>query len=316
MRPISHDRRVCPVCALVHAVVGRTFPYTDSIITQRKGFWYPKMKTIRNRKLNEFWSISQKRGKYRHNTGKTGKNIRIVKTGAAFIIRLHADTAKKEWSDMQEFSEKQYQRFSGASGPELAALRESIRACAAETAGQDGQFDRETEALLKMLERPSHQEVDGIIMGLQSEIQEAEKAERPGPTVLAQTVPAEGRPQAGGKRKLRHPVVTVMLLTFFVLMVAATVIIWCGYPGVSGGDYGESAPSVPASLCESEYPTDEGYMLGIDGSFLAVYYNGKVQRALSIPVAQLSDYDRELLQSGLPLEDEAALRRAIEDYTS
>lgn len=218
---------------------------------------------------------------------------------------------------MRKSAENRMQHTSAASDPELAALRESIRACAAQTTDQDGQFDRETDALLKMLERhPQRDAADRIIEGLTGEIQRAAETKGTASTVLAQPVHPAPQPQTGTKRKLRHPVVTIMLLTFFVLMVAATVIIWYGYPGAYGGDYGETVPSTPASLCENDGGIDTGYMLGIDGSFLAVYYNGKVQRALSIPVAQLSEYDRELLQSGLPLEDEAALRRAIEDYTS
>ena len=49
---------------------------------------------------------------------------------------------------MKKSAENQMQHTSAASDPELAALRESIRACAAETAHKDEQFDRETDALL------------------------------------------------------------------------------------------------------------------------------------------------------------------------
>ena len=70
-----------------------------------------------------------------------------------------------------------------------------------------------------------------------------------------------------------------------------------------------------APLCEAGTGA-EGYILGIEGESLAVYYNGTLQQSIDFPAAQLTDYDRELLQKGIQLEDEAAVRRAIEDYTS
>lgn len=220
---------------------------------------------------------------------------------------------------MKTSAETLNQNRNTSTEPDLSSLRESIRACAAWKDEKDERFDRETDALLRMLEKPQQQdEADVIIQGLQSEIKKTTAGDSMtfGTPVRLQAVPTETAAEKTAKRKLRHPVITVMLLTFLVLLIAATVIIWYGYPSAYGGNYGESIPSTPASLCETDGENDTGYMLGIDGSFLAVYYNGKVQRALSVPVAQLSEYDRELLQSGIPLADETALRRAIEDYTS
>lgn len=211
------------------------------------------------------------------------------------------------------------QNSSSLSEPDLSSLRESIRACAAWKNEKDEQFDRETDALLRMLEKPQQQdESDLIIQGLQNQLRAAaiDNSITFRAPVQTQAIPTETASGKNAKRKMRHPVITVMLLTFLVLLIAATVIIWYSYPNAYGGNYGETVPSTPASLCEIDGENDTGYMLGIDGSFLAVYYNGKVQRALSFPVTQLSDYDRELLQNGIPLEDENALRRAIEDYTS
>ncbi len=200
---------------------------------------------------------------------------------------------------------------SNPSDPDLSSLRESIRACAAWKNEKDEQFDRETDALLRMLERPQQQdEADRIIQGLNRRL-----AAVPDDSAAFHP-PALTDTEKNTKPKMRHPVITVMLLTFFVLLIAATVVIWYGYPHGYGGNYGEAVPSTPASLCETEGENDTGYMLGIDGSFLAVYYNGKVQRALKVPVTQLSEYDRQLLQSGIRLADESAVRRAIEDYTS
>lgn len=206
-----------------------------------------------------------------------------------------------------------------SSDPDLSSLRESIRACAARKSEKDERFDKETDALLRMLEKPRQQdEADRIIEGLQNEMSQTpiEDGIVFGAPVRLQTAPSGAAAEKSPRRKLRHPVITVMLLTFLVLLIAATVIIWYGYPNAYGGNYGESIPDTPASLCKTDGENDTGYMLGINGSFLAVYYNGKVQRALSVPVAQLSDYDRKLLQNGIPLADETALRQALEDYTS
>ncbi len=173
---------------------------------------------------------------------------------------------------------------------DLSALQESIRACSAEET-----FDRETQALLRMLERPAEPDAaDRIIHELDTP---------PAPVLSA--APPE---QASGR--LRHPVMAVMLLIFLVLLTAAIVVI-CS----TQNDTGETVPSTPASLCAVE-PSEDGFVLGIDGSFLAVYQNGQRTQLLSLPVSHLTDYDRALLEAGISLPDEAALRRAIEDYTS
>ncbi len=109
-------------------------------------------------------------------------------------------------------------------------------------------------------------------------------------------------------QKPRHPVMTVMLLTFAVLLLSAAVLICLDiHPDT------EPIPEDSVSLCAAE---SGRYLLGIEGDALAVYYNGKIERLIHYPVYQLSDYDKQLLSSGISFSDESALKKALEDYTS
>ncbi len=186
---------------------------------------------------------------------------------------------------------------SGQSGPDLEQLRKDILECAGE---QD--FQKETDALLRMLEKPQQEtEVDLILREINA----------PQPPENAAPLPTRDEEQAASPGKpSRHLAMAVMLFVFSILMICAAVVISLG----AGVNKNEPVPSEPASLCDAG--SEGGYMLGIDGESLAVYYNGVLQRSLSYPVSQLSDYDRELLLAGIPLSDENALRQAIEDYTS
>ena len=64
----------------------------------------------------------------------------------------------------------------------------------------------------------------------------------------------------------------------------------------------------PASFC---------YQLGVYQDRLAVYTNNQRHPAeiLDIPVAALPEEDQRLLQEGILLPTEEALRQAIEDFT-
>ena len=170
---------------------------------------------------------------------------------------------------------------------------------------QDQTEDRELEALIRILSKEeADEQSDAIIRRLlETEPLTEKEADR-----------SEKSAEKAGR-----PVMTAMLATFAVLLLAAVAVIFWEFPI---GSKNEPVPSSPASLCqyepetESSSPDTRGYMLGIEGDCLAVYYNGEVRESLSFPVAQLSEYDRKLLQNGIPLENETALRRAIEDYIS
>lgn len=216
---------------------------------------------------------------------------------------------------------------------ELSGLCRTIR-----RAGAEKGLDPETEALLKMLEKPPYEdEADRIIR----ELNEQNREEPSAPSSPTNSIPREKgklddgfmkremrslkedkRPQSrsshnGDKhapseeevKRGRRSAFAIMLVTFSAVLVAGAAFIINGYD--SGQS--EEIPETPASLCDAGVT---GYTLGIDGQYLAIYYNGALQQALDFPVAQLTDYDREMLQNGIPLEDEQALRRAIEDYTS
>lgn len=187
---------------------------------------------------------------------------------------------------------------SGQTGnPDLGQLRQDILECAR----REG-FQKETDALLRMLEKPHQEtEVDLILREINA----------PQPPENAAPLPTRDGGQAASSGKpTRHLVMAVMLFVFSILLICAAVVISLG----AGVNNNETIPSEPASLCDAG--SEGGYMLGIDGESLAVYYNGVVQRSLSYPVSQLSEYDRELLLAGIPLSDENAVRQAIEDYTS
>ena len=139
---------------------------------------------------------------------------------------------------------------------------------------------------------------------------EARPPERKKPAGARKAKPA--RDTAAEEGRKRHPAAAVMLVTFSALLVAGAAFIVSSY---RDGGSAEEIPATPASLCEAGTGA-EGYILGIEGESLAVYYNGTLQQSIDFPAAQLTDYDRELLQKGIQLEDEAAVRRAIEDYTS
>lgn len=223
------------------------------------------------------------------------------------------------------------QAYTPSNDEELSGLCREIR-----RAGRENGLDPETEALLKMLEKPPFEdEADRIIR----ELNEApagdlppaaentardtrEKGRIPDGMMKMEARPPEQPKRAARRQKparnaaaeegrRRHPAFAVMLVTFSALLVAGAAFIVSSYR--DGG--AEEIPATPASLCEADVEK-EGYILGIDGETLAVYYNGALQQSLDFPVAQLTDYDRELLQNGIRLEDEAAVKRAIEDYTS
>lgn len=187
---------------------------------------------------------------------------------------------------------------SGQTGsPDLEKLKQDILECA----GQEG-FQKETDALLRMLEKP-HQETEVDLILREINAPQPPENTAPLPTRDGEQAASPGKPT-------RHLVMAVMLFVFSILMICAAVVISLG----AGVNKNDPVPSEPASLCDAG--SQGGYMLGIDGESLVIYYNGVLQRSLSYPVSQLSDYDRELLLAGIPLSDENAVRQAIEDYTS
>ena len=180
---------------------------------------------------------------------------------------------------------------------ELCQLKQDIMECVR----RDG-FQKETDALLRMLEKPRQEtEVDLILREINTP--QPSQEETPPPTRDGEQAVSSGRPSG-------HLAIAVMLFVFSVLLRSSAVVISLG----AGGKENQTIPSEPASLCDTG--SEGGYMLGIDGETLAVYYNGVLQRSIAYPVNQLSEYDRELLVAGIPLSDENALRQAIEDYTS
>ena len=185
--------------------------------------------------------------------------------------------------------------------------------------------DPETEALLKMLEKPPFEDEAGRIIRELDEMDTplpAPPAEPPRekgslPDGFMKAAPHEKRRKGKKARqpeaapKGRHPAAAVMLITFSAVLIAGAAFIIGGYRE----DGVEEIPATPASLCDAG-PAEEGSTLGIDGEFLAVYQNGTLRETLGFPVGQLTEYDQTLLRDGIQLADEAALRRAIEDYTS
>ena len=181
--------------------------------------------------------------------------------------------------------------------PDIGQLKQDILECAR----REG-FQKETDALLRMLEKSQQEtEVDLIL-------REINAPQSPEDDSLLPT--RDGEQTASSGKPARHLMMAVMLFVFSILLISAAVVISLG----AGGNSAEPIPSEPVSLCDTG--SDGGYMLGIDGESLAVYYNGVLQRSISYPVNQLSEYDRELLLAGIPLSDENAVRQAIEDYTS
>ena len=186
--------------------------------------------------------------------------------------------------------------------------------------------DPETEALLKMLEKPPFEDEAGRIIRELDEMEKSPPAPPAGQEREKGSLPdgfMKASPQ--GKRqkkrkprepeeipKSRHPAAAVMLITFSAVLVAgaAFIISSCREEGT------EEIPATPASLCDAGTAEDGGYTLGVDGEFLAVYQNGTLRETLRFPIGQLTEYDQTLLRDGIRLEHEAALRRAIEDYTS
>ena len=225
------------------------------------------------------------------------------------------------------------QAYTPSREDELSGLCRNIR-----RTGEEKGLDPETEALLKMLEKPPFEdEADRIIRELNeapsgdsppppppAENSAREKGRLPDGMMKAEARPPERKKPAGARKakpardtaaeegRKRHPAAAVMLVTFSALLVAGAAFIVSSY---RDGGSAEEIPATPASLCEAGTGA-EGYILGIEGESLAVYYNGALQQSIDFPAAQLTDYDRELLQKGIQLEDEAAVKRAIEDYTS
>ena len=138
--------------------------------------------------------------------------------------------------------------------PDIGQLKQDILECAR----REG-FQKETDALLRMLEKPQQEtEVDLIL-------REINAPQSPEDDSLLPT--RDGEQTASSGKPARHLVMAVMLFVFSILLISAAVVISLG----AGGNSAEPIPSEPVSLCDTG--SDGGYMLGIDGESLTVFYN-------------------------------------------
>lgn len=100
----------------------------------------------------------------------------------------------------------------------------------------------------------------------------------------------------------KHLIAASVLLAAAVLLFAAAVcfLFW-------GGQLLGESPEQPASFC---------YRLGVYEDRLAVYTGSSTRpdRILDIPLSSLPEGDQLLLQQGIDLDSEEALRQAIEDF--
>lgn len=89
---------------------------------------------------------------------------------------------------------------------------------------------------------------------------------------------------------------------------------------ISGGaavkSIGSAESTAPPKAAVRNEDSSATYWLYDSGGYIAVYSGDKKIEVTDIETQTLTDYDRELLQSGIPAKDEAELMSLLEDLSS